>query len=67
MMFRDAMGNAFEGTENPRVHSSILCLGTSKIKDLRQLAVSPFFVQGHFGTLMVRFFESESAHQALLT
>jgi hypothetical protein len=31
-----------QGTENPRVPSSILGLGTRKIKDLRHIGVSPF-------------------------
>ena len=32
-----------QGTENPRVRSSILRLGTSEIKDLRHIGASPFF------------------------
>jgi hypothetical protein len=32
-----------QGTENPRVRSSILRLGTSKIKDLRHIRCKSFF------------------------
>jgi len=37
-MFWEVMGNQKKGTENPRVRSSILRLGTSKIKGLRRMA-----------------------------
>ena len=37
-MFQESMGNRKKGTENPRVRSSILRLGTSKIKGLRYMA-----------------------------
>jgi hypothetical protein len=50
------MGNPKIGTENPRVPGSIPGLGTSKIKDLRQIGASPFFMKGQFGTLLVRFY-----------
>jgi hypothetical protein len=43
MQLWEKQGNEIEGAENPHVHSSILCLGTSKIKDLQLVAGSPFF------------------------
>gem|GEM_PF-2848139 len=37
-----------QGTENPRVPSSILGLGTRKIKGLRHFHRKPFFLLSHF-------------------
>ncbi len=41
--FAEVAQSVEQGTENPRVGSSILSLGTSKIKDLAKLAKSFLF------------------------
>jgi len=51
MQLWEMQGNEIEGTENPRVHSSIPGLGTIKIKDLRHIGASPFLLTSQFGTI----------------